>query len=176
MLAAAVLLLAADSPVAAQGEYRGFWVDTFNTTLNNHSDVVAVVTNAKASKANALFVQVRRRGDAWYLQSLEPPPDFVPIAPGFDPLQDMINEAHANGIEVHAFVIMSAIWNKNPNFAPGPTLGPPTNPNHVFNLHGGYDSATQRIVPGPENWLTRTLLPDGAGGISFQGHRFGNDF
>jgi uncharacterized lipoprotein YddW (UPF0748 family) len=173
---AAVFLLAANSPVAAQGEYRGFWVDTFNTTLNNHSDVVAVVTNAKASKANALFVQVRRRGDAWYLHSLEPPPDFVSIAAGFDPLQDMINEAHGNGIEVHAFVIMGAIWNKNPNFAPSPTLGAPTNPNHVFNLHGGYDPATQTIVPDPENWLTRTLLPDGAGGISFQGHRFGSDF
>jgi uncharacterized lipoprotein YddW (UPF0748 family) len=174
VLAAAVLLLAADSPVGAQ--YRGFWVDTFNTTLNNHSDVVAVIANAKASKANGLFVQVRRRADAWYLHALEPYTDFVPIAAGFDPLQDMIDEAHANGIEVHAFVIMGAIWNKNPNFAPGPTLGRPTSPNHVFNLHGGYDPATQRIVPGPENWLTRTLLPDGAGGISFQGHRFGSDF
>jgi uncharacterized lipoprotein YddW (UPF0748 family) len=176
VLYVAVLLLTASSPAAAQGEYRGFWVDTFNTTLNNHSDVAAVVDNAKASKANVLFVQVRRRGDAWYLNSLEPRPDFVPIAAGFDPLQDLIDEAHANGIEVHAFVIMSAIWNKNPNFAPSATLGPPTSPSHVFNLHGGYDTATQTIVQGPGNWLTRTLLPDGAGGISFQGHRFGNDF
>ena len=30
------------------GEYRAFWVDTFNTTLNNHADVAAVVANAKA--------------------------------------------------------------------------------------------------------------------------------
>lgn len=176
LVCAAVLLLSEGAPLAAQEEYRAFWVDTFNTTLNNHADIVAVVANAKASKANALFVQVRRRGDAWYLHSLEPPPDFVPIAAGFDPLHAMIAEAHANGIEVHAFVIMSAIWNKNPNFAPSPTLGPPTNPSHVFNRHGGYDPATRTIVPGPENWLTRTLLPDGAGGISFQGHRFGNDF
>ncbi|HEV3485306.1 MAG TPA: family 10 glycosylhydrolase, partial [Vicinamibacterales bacterium] len=117
-----------------------------------------------------------RRGDAWYLNSLEPPPDFTPIAAGFDPLQDLITEAHASGIEVHAFVIMSAIWNKNPNFAPSPTLGPPTNPNHVFNLHGGYDRATQKIVPGPNNWLTRSLIPDGTAGISFQGHRVGAEF
>ncbi len=172
----AVVLLAAGSPAAGQGEYRGFWIDTFNTALNNHNDVVAVVNDAKASNANVLFVQVRRRGDAWYLDSLEPPPDFVPIAAGFDPLRDLITEAHANRIEVHAFVIMSAIWNKNPNFAPSATLGPPTSPNHVFNLHGGYDPATRTIVQGPANWLTRTLLPDGVGGISFQGHRFGNDF
>ena len=154
-------------------EYRAFWVDTFNTNLNNHTDVVTVVNNAKAAKANALFVQVRRRGDSWYLNSLEPLGDRVPIQPGFDPLQDIINVAHAEGIEVHAFVIMNAIWGRAPN------LFPPENPNHVFNLHGGYDAATNTIIPGPGNWLTRTLLPDttpGSTAISFQGHRFGSDF
>ncbi|HEY8562143.1 MAG TPA: family 10 glycosylhydrolase [Pyrinomonadaceae bacterium] len=164
-------------PVAAQtGEYRAYWVDTFNTTLNNHADIVTVVSNAKNSNANMILAQVRRRGDAWYLNSLEPKPDFTPIAQGFDPLADLIATAHAEGIEVHAFVIMGAVWNKNPNFAPTATLGPPTNPNHVFNLHGGYNPATQQIVPGPNNWLTRSLLPDGTGGITFQGHRFGSDF
>jgi uncharacterized lipoprotein YddW (UPF0748 family) len=154
-------------------EYRAFWVDTFNTNLNNHTDVVTVVNNAKATKANAIFVQVRRRGDSWYLNSLEPLGDRVPIQPGFDPLQDIINVAHAEGIEVHAFVIMNAIWGRAPN------LFPPENPNHAFNLHGGYDAATNTIVPGPNNWLTRTLLPDttpASTAISFQGHRFGSDF
>jgi uncharacterized lipoprotein YddW (UPF0748 family) len=93
-------------------EYRAFWVDTFNTNLNNHNDVLAVVNNAKAAKANAIFVQVRRRGDSWYLNSLEPLGDRTPIQAGFDPLQDVINVAHAEGIEVHAFVIMSAVWGR----------------------------------------------------------------
>ena len=154
-----------------RAEYRAYWVDTFNTTLNNHADVQAVVDKAIASHANAIFAQVRRRGDAWYLNSLEPPPDFIPIEAGFDPLQDLIDTAHAAGVEVHAFVIMSAIWNKNPTFLPTSTLGPPLNPNHVFNLHGGYDPVTKTIVPGPDNWLTRSLVSG-----TFQGHRFGNDF
>lgn len=174
-----LFLVLSFSPVFAQAQtsqYRAFWVDTFNTTLNNHSDVVTVVNNAKAANANMILAQVRRRGDAWYLNSLEPAPDFTPIAAGFDPLADLITTAHAEGIEVHAFVIMGAVWNKNPNFAPSATLGPPTNPNHVFNLHGGYNPATQQIVPGPNNWLTRSLIPDGTGGITFQGHRFGSDF
>src|SRR5262245_176931 len=158
------------------GQYRAFWVDTFNTPLNNHNDVVTVVNNARMANANALIVQARRRGDSWYLNSLEPSPDFIPIAPGFDPLQDLINEAHSHGIEVHAFVIICAVWNKNPNFAPTATLGPPTSPNHIFNRHGGYDPVTRQIIPGPDNWLTRTLLPDGTGGISFQGHRVGAEF
>jgi uncharacterized lipoprotein YddW (UPF0748 family) len=175
-ICAMLALISAGAKAQPLSQYRAFWVDTFNTRLNNHNDVVAVVNNARAANANAIVVQVRRRGDAWYLNSLEPPPDFLPIAAGFDVLQDLINEAHANGIEAHAYVITGAIWNKNPTFAPTATLGPPTNPNHVFNLHGGYDPATQQVIPGPNNWLTRTLLPDGANGISFQGHRFGAEF
>jgi uncharacterized lipoprotein YddW (UPF0748 family) len=166
-------LIPVGAPAQIVGQYRAFWVDTFNTTLNNHSDVVAVVNNAKAAKANAIFAQVRRRGDSWYLNSLEPPPDLDrPIEAGFDPLQDLITEAHANGIEVHAFVIVGAAWGRNPSV----TGGLPTSPNHVFNLHGGYDPVTRQIVQGPNNWLTRTLLPDVGTAISFQGYRFGNDF
>lgn len=153
------------------GEYRGFWVDTFNSSLNNHDDILAVVNNAKLSKANALFAQIRRRGDAWYLNSLEPPPDGITFPAGFDPLADLIQTAHAEGIEVHAYVIMSAVWNKNPTV----TGGLPTSPNHVFNQHGGFNQMTGQIETGPNNWLTRTLLPDGSG-ITFQGHRFGADF
>lgn len=167
-------------PLGAQtvSQYRVFWVDTFNTALNNHVDIAAVVNNARAAKANAILAQVRRRGDAWYLNSLEPPPDFLPIASDFDALGDLITTAHAQGIEVHAFCIIGAAWNKNPTFAPTATLGPPTNPNHVFNLHGGYDPVAKTVVPGPNNWLTRTLLPDAPVNptITFQGHRFGNDF
>jgi uncharacterized lipoprotein YddW (UPF0748 family) len=171
------LLVAASSGSRAQTppHYRAFWVDTFNTLLNTHTDVVAVVDRAAVAHANAIFAQVRRRGDAWYLDSLEPLPDprtlpfQIPIQPGFDPLGDLIAEAHGRGIEVHAFVITGAIWDRNP------TVTLHADPNHPFNLHGGYDPVTRTIVPGPQNWLTRTLAPDG-GGVTFQGHRFGADF
>src|SRR5262245_16348297 len=169
-------LIPVGATAQTMGQYRAFWVDTFNTPLNNHGDIVAVVNTARSFNANAIFAQVRRRGDSWYLNSLEPPPDFVPVSSGFDPLQDLINEAHAHGIEVHAFVIIGAVWNKNPILPPSATQGPPRNPSHGFNLHGGYDPATMKIVQGPDNWLTRTLLPDGTNGVSFQGHRIGADF
>jgi uncharacterized lipoprotein YddW (UPF0748 family) len=160
-------------------------VDTFNTSLNNQTQVLAVINNAKLAKANAIFVQVRRRGDSWYLNSLEPPADRTPIAPGFDPLLVLINEAHKpeNNLEVHAFVIVGAVWNRDPRCS---TLQPPAG--HVFLSNGGYNSATANIVPGPTNWLTRTLLPDSVSphpttcqtspppGISFNGHRFGSEF
>ena len=174
MITVVALLLFFAVSVTAQPrtEYRGFWVDTFNTSLNNHADIVTVVNNAKAAKANVLFVQVRRRGDSWYLNTIEPVTTEVAIQPGFDPLADILTEAHANGIEVHAFVIMAAIWGRSPQ------LFPPANPNHPFNLHGGYDRPTNTIIQGPNNWLTRTLIPDGTPGsaVTFQGHRIGSDF
>lgn len=71
---------------------------------------------------------------------------------------------------MHAFVIANAIWNRAPN------LFPPTDPNHVFNRHGGYDPATNTITQGPDTWLTRTLIPDGTAGITLQGHRIGSEF
>ncbi|MBC7901371.1 MAG: family 10 glycosylhydrolase [Saprospiraceae bacterium] len=169
LLFAVILGISSSATAQPRTEYRAFWVDTFNTLINNHAEVVTVVNNAKAAKANALFVQVRRRGDSWYLNSLEPRADRNPFPVGFDPLQDMITTAHAEGIEVHAFVIMSAIWGRAPN------LFPPEDPNHVFNQHGGFDAATNTIIPGPNNWLTRTLLP-AATGVTYQGHRFGSDF
>src|SRR5688572_10851486 len=145
-------------------EVRGFWVDTFNTTLNTPADVADVVNRALAANANTIFAQVRRRGDSWYLNSLEPPADRTPIQAGFDPLLDLIIEAHSRDprLEVHAFVIVNAVWGRAPN------VFPPVDPNHVFNLHGGYAPATNTIVPGPDNWLTRTLIPDGTAGIAFQ--------
>ena len=170
LLCAAVLFISISVAAQPRTEYRAFWIDTFNTVLNTPADVTAVVGNAQAAKANALFVQVRRRGDSWYLNSLEPAADRTPIQAGFDPLQDIIDKAHAQGIEIHAFVVMSAVWGRAPN------LFPPENPNHVFNQHGGFDSATNTIIPGPNNWLTRTLLPDGTGGVTYQGHRIGSDF
>jgi uncharacterized lipoprotein YddW (UPF0748 family) len=147
--------------------YRAFWVDTFNTPLNNHSDIAAVVANATAAHANAIFAQVRRRGDAWYRDALEPLPDGVPIAAGFDPLAELIIQAHAADLEVHAFVIIGAVWNR-------PPTQPPSSAEHVFNRHG-FDPQTGQPHQGRANWLTRTLLADG-GPISLGGYRFGNDF
>jgi uncharacterized lipoprotein YddW (UPF0748 family) len=164
----ALCLVAAGTAAEAQtptpAEYRGFWVDTFNTRLNTAEDVQAVVSRAQQARANLLLVQVRRRGDAWYLNSLEPPPDGIALARDFDPLQEIIGQAHAAGVQVHAYVVVADIWHQT-------TL--PTNPSHVFSLHGLTPvGATQ---PGRANWLTRTQQPDG-NGTSYGGHRFGNDF
>lgn len=156
--------LAQAQPLDAR-QYRAFWVDTFNTRLNSVADVTAVVTRARQAHANTLFVQVRRRGDAWFLNSEEPLPDGVAIDRDFDPLAEVIAQAHAANLEVHAFVVVGAIWN---------STTAPTSPLHVFNRHG-VNPSTGRPYEGRDNWLTRTVLPDGSA-TSVGGQRFGSDF
>ncbi|HWS90318.1 MAG TPA: family 10 glycosylhydrolase [Pyrinomonadaceae bacterium] len=187
-----LLLLVVCAPAALRAqtrtEYRAFWVDTFNTALDNHAQVLDVISRAKLAKANAVFVQVRRRGDSWYLDSLEPRADRRPaMAPDFDPLLDLITEAHKpeNNLEVHAFVIVGALWNRDPRCA---NLQPPAG--HAFLSHGGFDPTPSVMNVDPnrdDNWLTRTLLPDTNAhqltcqtttppNISFNGQRFGAEF
>lgn len=150
--------------VAAQtqrAELRAVWVDTFNTRLATTEDVALVVSRAASMQANALFVQVRRRGDAWYLDSGEPLGDGV--GSGFDPLAEVLSQARARGLQVHAFLTLGAVWNQTT---------PPASAAHVFNTHG---LGSGRAPDGRANWLTRTQAPDGAG-TSYDGYRFGNDF
>jgi uncharacterized lipoprotein YddW (UPF0748 family) len=70
----AFLALAPYAEAQTGGQYRAFWVDTYNTRLNNAADVTTIVERVKGAGANAVFVQVRRRGDAWYLRGREPRP------------------------------------------------------------------------------------------------------
>jgi uncharacterized lipoprotein YddW (UPF0748 family) len=57
---------------------------------------------------NALFFQVRPESDALYASALEPWSRFLSgtqgVDPGWDPLEHLLNAAHARGIEVHAWV------------------------------------------------------------------------
>src|SRR5580765_3217809 len=118
---AVVLLTAVSAGASPAAEYRAFWAEAFNTPLANHADIDRVISAAIESNANALFVQIRRRGDSWYLESREPiteePGVGEPDPNGrrtFDPLQYLIEQAHANGIEVHAFTIVGAVYRDDP--------------------------------------------------------------
>ena len=55
-----------------------------------------------AANANAVVAEVRRRGDSYYLRSLEPPADNPDYAPSFDALQYLVERAHARGVEARA--------------------------------------------------------------------------
>jgi uncharacterized lipoprotein YddW (UPF0748 family) len=93
------------------------------------------VAATKAVHANAIVAQIVRRGDCFCLRSGLPVNES--IAAGFDPLQALITTAHGQGIEIHAWIIATAMWNNS---------AAPKDPNHVFNRHGPAAS-------GRDNWV-----------------------
>src|SRR4029453_18766126 len=64
---------------------------------------------AEASGFNTLLVQVRARGDAYFDSSLEPRAAELASRPGFDPLATTIEQAHAAGLKVHAWVSVNLV-------------------------------------------------------------------
>ena len=100
----AVLLLAGSAhgrPGGAQ-EVRGVWV--VRTALQSPQGVDAAIDEAQRAGANAVFVQVRGRGDAFYASSLVVRSDLLAGQPAtFDPLDRAIARARARGLAVHAW-------------------------------------------------------------------------
>ncbi|HEY1421489.1 MAG TPA: family 10 glycosylhydrolase [Candidatus Dormibacteraeota bacterium] len=95
------------SPVAyAPPEYRALWVDAFHDGIKSPAQVEKLVADAHRANLNALFVQVRKAGDAYYNRSDEPRAIDITGPASFDPLAYVIRLAHASvpRIEVHAWV------------------------------------------------------------------------
>lgn len=113
------------TPPEIPREVRGLWV--VRDTLTTPEKIKEAVQHAKASNFNTLIVQVRGRGDAFYHSRWEPRADELKdTSEGFDPLALVIQEAHAVGLTVHAWMNVSYISNLDPL---------PTAPNHIVNQH-----------------------------------------
>ncbi|MBI3682104.1 MAG: family 10 glycosylhydrolase [Acidobacteria bacterium] len=126
MLALAGLFLLA-APSAPAQQYRAFWADAFNRGFKSTAEVEELVENAVAARANAIFMQARRRGDVYYLKSAEPPAQDPAYSPNYDALDYLIDRAHARGLEVHAWFVVSRVWT---------SADPPRDPRHIWHSHG----------------------------------------
>ena len=106
------------------GEMRGLWV--VRTGLVSPEDVDRVVDDAAAAGFNTLFVQVRGRGDAFYVSSLAPrSPILWKTKADFDPLARLLDRARGHGLQVHAWV----------NVLLTAHFGQPLPPGHVAERH-----------------------------------------
>jgi uncharacterized lipoprotein YddW (UPF0748 family) len=107
-----LLALSAAAPdaapsAAATEDVRALWVT--RATLNSPTSVTRMVAAARAGGFNTLLVQVRGRGDAYYQSTLEPRAAELAAHPGFDPLASTITQAHAAGMQVHAWVAVNLV-------------------------------------------------------------------
>ena len=90
-------------PWTPESEVRAIWVVRY--TMTSPAAVRDSVKRAKAAGMTDLVVQVRGRGDAFYQSQLEPRAEELAGQPKeFDPLTLMCQEAHANGMRVHAWL------------------------------------------------------------------------
>ncbi|MCM1096227.1 MAG: family 10 glycosylhydrolase, partial [Terasakiella sp.] len=114
-----LILLTALAVLAAAGqrrEFRGAWLQTVyrddyarRSTAANKAYLRAQLDSLQAAGINAVIFQVRPQADAFYASRLEPwscylcPGGKAPT-PAWDPLQFVIDEAHARGMELHAWL------------------------------------------------------------------------
>ena len=67
-----------------------------------------MLNELKKANINAIIFQVRVEGDALYRSAYEPWSRFLTGTqgkdPGWDPLEWMVKEAHARGMELHAWI------------------------------------------------------------------------
>jgi uncharacterized lipoprotein YddW (UPF0748 family) len=112
------------NPVRRFDEVRAVWVVRY--TMTSASSVREMVAKADEAGINTLIVQVRGRADAFYGSELEPRGESVREDEPFDPLQLVIDEGHARGMAVHAWVNTHLVW--------GPAALPES-PDHLVNAH-----------------------------------------
>lgn len=114
LVATAVFRTAAAAPehlstvaLRAKVETRALWVT--RTTLSSPDAIHQMVRAAEAGGFNTLFVQVRGRGDSYYHGTIEPRAAELAAKPAFDPLAVVLDDAHAAGLKVHAWVAVNLV-------------------------------------------------------------------
>ena len=93
---------------SAPPEVRALWV--LRSSLTTPAGIETLVHTARGQGFNALLVQIRGRGDAYYTSTLEQrAAELVRQPATFDPLATVIAEAHKSGLRVHAWMNMDLV-------------------------------------------------------------------
>lgn len=114
------------APPPVLREMRGVWIATVAnidwpsrpglSTWDQQAEMIAILNRAVAAHLNAVMFQVRPEADALYDSELEPWSSFLSGTMGhapepyYDPLAFVIREAHARGLEVHAWFNPYRAW------------------------------------------------------------------
>jgi uncharacterized lipoprotein YddW (UPF0748 family) len=125
----------------ADGEYRGMWVNP----IYNQAAADTVIADAVKMRANAIFVQIRPDNFAAYRSCVSGAPISPHLASGFDSVAYVIQKAHENGIEYHAWVSSTFLTYSARDSRPA---------GHIWADHGHSQT-------GYANWVTYT--PNAAG-------------
>jgi uncharacterized lipoprotein YddW (UPF0748 family) len=95
--------------------YQAMWIQSWaSPAFFNATQTTDMIDLARANNMNAIFPEVRKVGDAYYVSATEP--RATNIDGGYlDPLADIIAKAHDTSggkqyIEVHAWIVPYRVW------------------------------------------------------------------
>ena len=89
-------------------ETRALWVQ--RGSLATPQSIATLVKSAREHGFNTLLVQVRGRGDSYYLGGIEPRGVELLRQPSdFDPLATVLDAGHAAGLRIHAWINVNLI-------------------------------------------------------------------
>ena len=150
---------AEDLPPAISREFRGAWVSPLDAMTgpdwpsrqglssdDQRAELCILLDHAKSIGLNAIVLHVRTAGDALYASHLVPWSVFlsgksgVGPKPEYDPLAFAVAEAHARGLQLHAWF--------NPFRAMLPTSTARMASNHVTRAHKAWIRSY-----GPQTWI-----------------------
>ena len=117
-----ILILLIHSQIFSQQspkrEMRAAWISTVEnidwpskpglSDKEMKNEMIAILDNLRSYNLNTVIFQIRPTADAYYKSTKEPASHWITgtqgVAPGFDPLQMMIDEAGKRGMNVHVWL------------------------------------------------------------------------
>jgi uncharacterized lipoprotein YddW (UPF0748 family) len=139
----AVIAPPANGPPPVVREFRGVWVAAVSNidwpsrpglpVDSQKVELIRLLDRTKELGLNVFILHVRTAGDALYQSSLEPWSEYLTGEQGrapdpfYDPLEFAVREAHARGLELHAWF--------NPYRARHPSSRSAFAPNHIARTH-----------------------------------------
>lgn len=128
----------AEAKPAVMEEARALWVNRWD--YGSAATIRQVMENAARANFNIVYFQVRGPWDARYRSRLDPcSPRLcgrLGGTPTWDPLEVAVREAHARGLQLHAWINGLSGWESNTrSICDGLRRSEPGQPNHVLVDH-----------------------------------------
>lgn len=123
---ALTVLAGGSSAQTDRPEFRGLWVHTWQAGMLSPEEVQETIRWAKESGMNAVILQARRVGDAYYESAYEPRASNIKGTPDFDPLGYALKLCRDSGLEVYAWFNAYRVWTQPDKPSPA---------GHILSMH-----------------------------------------
>jgi uncharacterized lipoprotein YddW (UPF0748 family) len=135
-----------DGPGEIRTPVRAVWVHLFDETLKSQEGIEILIEELVQAEATMVIAQVARRHDAYYRSEVLPATADPTLEEGLDVVDELVRQAHAHDIEVHAWVSMAPTWHEVYEDLPAPDGWLATD-------HGYH-------APEEDRWVSRTAEGD----------------